>query len=91
MATTIETPARIEPCELGQYPPRLADLVSEVTAAASNLGARLPPTSAASLAGLVRVMNCYYSNLSTPKGPVSLRFSSSSAEALLPRLFPAQA
>ena len=28
---------------------------------------------------------------STPKGPVSLRFDSTSAETLFPRLFPAQA
>ncbi|HKY36632.1 MAG TPA: Fic family protein [Polyangiaceae bacterium] len=63
MALLIETPARIEPTELPGYPPRLADLISEVTAAATALGSRLHPRSAASLASLVRVMNCYYSNL----------------------------
>jgi Fic family protein len=59
----IENPSRIEPCRLAQYPGHLADLVSEVIAAAATLGARLHPRSAASLAELVRVMNCYYSNL----------------------------
>jgi Fic family protein len=59
----IETPARIEPCQLPSYSERLADLVSAVVAAATNLGARLHPRTAGSLADLVRVMNCYYSNL----------------------------
>jgi Fic family protein len=59
----VETPARIEPCQLASYPARLADLISAVTATATTLGARLHPTSARSLADLVRVMNCYYSNL----------------------------
>ena len=61
--TLIETPARLEPCQLGSYSERLADLVSGVTAAATTLGTRLHPHSAQSLADLVRVMNCYYSNL----------------------------
>jgi Fic family protein len=59
----IETPARIEPCQLPVYSERLADLVSEVVAAATLLGTRLHPRTAESLADLVRVMNCYYSNL----------------------------
>jgi Fic family protein len=63
MAAPLETPARIEPCQLAHYPERLADLVSATTAAATMLGARLHPLTAASLADLVRVMNCYYSNL----------------------------
>jgi Fic family protein len=58
-----ETPARIEPCQLPYFSERLADLVSAVTAASTTLGARLQPQTAASLADLVRVMNCYYSNL----------------------------
>ena len=57
-----ETPARIEPCRLDHYSGRLADLVSEISATATALGSRLHPRSAASLADLVRVMNCYYSN-----------------------------
>lgn len=59
----IEHPSRIEPCRLEQYSSRLADLVAEVASSASTLGTRLHPRSAASLADLVRVMNCYYSNL----------------------------
>ncbi len=59
----LETPARIEPCELPRYPGPLADLIAEITAVATSLGSRLPPRSAESLADLVRVMNCYYSNL----------------------------
>ncbi|HYQ18410.1 MAG TPA: hypothetical protein VEQ58_21690, partial [Polyangiaceae bacterium] len=59
----IETPARIEPCQLEAYPARLADLLSAVSARASSFGDRLHPQTAGSLADLVRVMNCYYSNL----------------------------
>lgn len=59
----LETPARLEPCQLPSYSEKLADLLSAVTASATTLGARLHPLSAASLADLVRVMNCYYSNL----------------------------
>ena len=61
--TTLEPTSRIEPCLLESYPEALADIIAELVAAASTLGARLHPTSAASLADLVRVMNCYYSNL----------------------------
>ncbi|HEY3496298.1 MAG TPA: Fic family protein, partial [Polyangiaceae bacterium] len=61
--TLVETPARIEPCQLDTFPPTLADLVSEVLAKATALGSRLHPRTAASLAELVRVMNCYCSNL----------------------------
>ncbi len=59
----IETPSRIEPCQLSHYPERLADVTSAVTSAAAALGSRLHPVTARSLADLVRVMNCYYSNL----------------------------
>jgi Fic family protein len=41
----------------------IVDLVASLSGAAHSLGARLHPRSAASLAELVRVMNCYYSNL----------------------------
>jgi len=61
--TPVETPARIEPCELAQYPAPLADRISEVVALATILGSKLHPRTAASLGALVRVMNCYYSNL----------------------------
>jgi Fic family protein len=58
-----ETAARIEPCLLDTSSPEIVDLVASLSGAAHELGARLHPRSAASLAELVRVMNCYYSNL----------------------------
>lgn len=58
-----ETPARIEPCLLETSSPEIVDLVASLSGAAHSLGARLHPCSAMSLAELVRVMNCYYSNL----------------------------
>ena len=58
-----ETPTRIEPCLLEQISPEIVDLIATLSAAAERLGARLHPHTAASLADLVRVMNCYYSNL----------------------------
>lgn len=59
----IEVPTRIEPCFLEEARGELLDLVAELPGAASNLAARLHPQTAANLADLVRVMNCYYSNL----------------------------
>jgi len=59
----IETPSRLEPCLLEEARGELLDLVTELPAAATALGARLHPRTAANLADLVRVMNCYYSNL----------------------------
>ena len=41
----------------------ITDLIADVPAAAARLGGRLHPRTAASLAELVRLMNCYYSNL----------------------------
>ncbi len=58
-----ETPFRIEPTLLDEVPAALNDVVAELAAAASGLGATLHPTTAASLADLVRIMNTYYSNL----------------------------
>ncbi len=63
MNTVIETPGRIEPCLLDEANAEIVDLVASLAGATSALGARLHPRSAASLAELVRVMNCYYSNL----------------------------
>ena len=48
---------------LDAYPAELADLISELVSASAALGLALQPRTAASLAELVRVMNCYYSNL----------------------------
>ena len=59
-----ETPGRIEPCLFEENVPTvLADLAVEVQWAASGLGRGLHPDSAVELADLVRIMNCYYSNL----------------------------
>jgi Fic family protein len=63
MSTLIETSSRIEPCLLDEAGVEIVDLVAALAAAAHTLGARLHPRSAAALADLVRVMNCYYSNL----------------------------
>jgi Fic family protein len=58
-----ETPARIEPARLEVLPEPVADLVAELSGASAVLGARLHLRTAAHLADLVRLMNCYYSNL----------------------------
>ena len=58
-----ETPQRIEPALLEVVPPKVADLVAEVSAASASLTSALHPRAAASLAQLVRIMNAYYSNL----------------------------
>jgi Fic family protein len=60
----LETPGRIEPCFFEEHiPAELADLSVEIQREASGLGQGLHPDSAAELADLVRMMNCYYSNL----------------------------
>ena len=59
----LETPYRIEPCMLENVHGELLDLVAAIPAAAAHLSAHLHPKTAANLADLVRVMNCYYSNL----------------------------
>ena len=59
----LENPQRIEPALLEFAPPRVADLVAEISAAAASLAGALHPRAAASLAELVRIMNAYYSNL----------------------------
>ncbi len=59
----IEASSRIEPCLLDEVGAGIVDLVSAISSASQALGMRLHPRSAESLADLVRVMNCYYSNL----------------------------
>lgn len=60
----LETPGRIEPCFFEEHiPSSLADLSVEIQREVATLGQSLHPDSAAELADLVRVMNCYYSNL----------------------------
>ena len=58
-----DTLFRIEPTLLDEVPSEVNDVVAELAAASSHLGASLHPTTAASLADLVRIMNTYYSNL----------------------------
>jgi Fic family protein len=59
----IETPQRIEPARLEDIPEVISDVVAEIAAASAKLGSALNPHTAANLAGLVRIMNTYYSNL----------------------------
>lgn len=59
----IETPQRIEPALLEEVPPSISNAVSDLSAASAILGRSLHPKTSANLAGLVRVMNTYYSNL----------------------------
>ena len=60
----LETPFRFEPCLLDdKMPSRIADLAVEMQRLSSGLGQGLHPDSSAELADMVRVMNCYYSNL----------------------------
>jgi Fic family protein len=59
----IESVLRIEPAILDQPTAAMADVMSDLSAAAATLGRALHPRTAASLADLVRVMNTYYSNL----------------------------
>jgi Fic family protein len=56
-------PYRIEPCFPSTLPTELVDVIAELARISAVLGQRLHPTTAVSLAELVRVMNCYYSNL----------------------------
>lgn len=58
-----EDPSRIEPCELESFSPELGDVVAELVKGGTELGARLHPETASSLADLVAIMNSYYSNL----------------------------
>ena len=61
--TLLETPSRLEPCLLDEAQGELLDVLTELPAAAAAFPGRLHPKTAANLADLVRVMNCYYSNL----------------------------
>jgi Fic family protein len=58
-----ETPGRIEPTRLEEIPEAISDVIAELSAGSATLGAALNPHTAANLAGLVRIMNTYYSNL----------------------------
>ncbi|MGO8781194.1 MAG: Fic family protein [Rhodomicrobium sp.] len=62
-ASVLESVQRIEPARLEEAPEAISDLVAEIAAASAKLGHSLHPRTAANLAGLVRIMNTYYSNL----------------------------
>jgi Fic family protein len=59
----LEAVSRIEPARLENAPEAVADLVAELSASSAKLGRSLHPRTAENLAGLVRIMNTYYSNL----------------------------
>lgn len=63
MPIPAETPCRIEPCLLESIPIGITDLIASLTTSSERIAGRLHPRTAASLAELVRIMNCYYSNL----------------------------
>jgi Fic family protein len=58
-----ETSYRIEPCLLSNPPVEVVDLLAALSSASQRLVRGLHPRTAAGLADLVRIMNCYYSNL----------------------------
>lgn len=58
-----ENPSRIEPALIESPSPVLLDLMAELVQKSTDLGKSLHPRTAAHLAGLVRIMNTYYSNL----------------------------
>lgn len=60
---SIENPQGIEPCYPEALRPDTANRIANLSAAAVRLSSGLHPRTAANLADLVRVMNCYYSNL----------------------------
>src|SRR6266852_4767620 len=62
-ALSIESVQRIEPARLEEIPEAITDVVAELSAAAAKLSHALHPRTATSLAGVVRIMNTYYSNL----------------------------
>jgi hypothetical protein len=56
--------SRMEPLLVGaRHREQLTDLALDLTQKSAGFRASLPPGILASLAGLVRAMNCYYSNL----------------------------
>lgn len=60
---SLETPQRIEPARIEEAPEAVSDVVAELSAASARLENALHPKTAEHLAGLVREMNTYYSNL----------------------------
>ena len=62
-STAIAAPSRIEPARLETTSEEISDVVADLSSASAVLGSRLHPATAGNLTGLVRQMNCYYSNL----------------------------
>src|SRR5260370_14574035 len=62
-AAEIESAQRIEPARVEDVAETITDVVAELSAAAAKLGHTLHPHTATNLAGIVRIMNTYYSNL----------------------------
>jgi Fic family protein len=60
---TLETPHRIEPARLEEVNAAISDVIADLASASATLGKAFHPRTAANLAGLVRIMNTYYSNL----------------------------
>jgi len=58
-----EAPDSIEPARIDAPDGELPDLIAEVAAKGEALGQKLHPRTAENLAGFVRIMNTYYSNL----------------------------
>jgi Fic family protein len=58
-----EAPDTIEPARIDAPDGDLPDLIAEVAAKGEALGQKLHPRTAENLAGFVRIMNTYYSNL----------------------------
>lgn len=59
-----EAPSRIEPCLIGEnIPSETSDLVADLVEKSVSLNAGLHSRTAHSLSSIVRMMNCYYSNL----------------------------
>lgn len=63
MPLLIENSSRIEPCLLESIPIGIADVIADLITSSERLASRLHPNTASSLADMVRMMNCYYSNL----------------------------
>ncbi|MDZ4382704.1 MAG: Fic family protein [Parvibaculum sp.] len=59
----LEGVQRIEPAHLDEISTAIADAIADLSSASTALEKSLHPGTAASLAGLVRIMNTYYSNL----------------------------
>ncbi len=58
-----ETPGRLEPMLIGDVTPAISDRLAALASATTELSGKLNPLVAKEARDLVRIMNCYYSNL----------------------------